>query len=272
MARWSRGLVRVSIIGLVLVAVAMFGVYGLGRVTPTGFLPEDDQGAFFVVVQLPDGASIGRTTEVVQQVEDMLKQEHADRRLQLDHRAELHRQLLAAERGLRDRLAQAVRGARGPLRRAHRRSSRVSARRCGEVRGGIAVPIAPPPIIGLGTGGGFSYVLQDFAGGNPRALAQALRGLLVAANQDPKLTRVFSTFSATNPSVYLDIDRDKAQVLGVDISSIFQALQASLGGYYVNDMNLFGRTWQVQVQAEAEDRVVDRRHLPDQCAERERTR
>jgi multidrug efflux pump subunit AcrB len=69
------------------------------------------------------------------------------------------------------------------------------------------------------------------------------------------LARVFSTFSATNPSFYLDIDRDKAQVLGIDISSVFQALQASLGGYYVNDMNLFGRTWQVQVQAEAEDQA-----------------
>ena len=70
-------LVRVSIIGLALVAVAMFGVYGLGRITPTGFLPEDDQGAFFVVVQLPDGASMARTTAVVQQVEAILKQEHA---------------------------------------------------------------------------------------------------------------------------------------------------------------------------------------------------
>ena len=116
------------------------------------------------------------------------------------------------------------------------------------------MPIAPPPIIGLGTGGGFSYVLQDTGGGSPQALAQVLRGLLVAANQDPKLSRVFSTFSAATPSVYLDIDRDKAQILKVDPSAIFQALQASLGGYYVNDMNLFGRTWQVQVQAEADDR------------------
>ena len=82
-----------------------------------------------------------------------------------------------------------------------------------------------------------------------------LRGLLVAANQDPRLSRVFSTFSAATPSVYLDIDRDKAQILQVDLASVFQALQASLGGYYVNDMNLFGRTWQVQVQAEAEDRT-----------------
>src|SRR6202043_1630699 len=78
--------------------------------------------------------------------------------------------------------------------------------------------------------------------------------LIVAANQDPQLSRVFSTFSATSPSIFLDIDRDKAQVLGVSLNSVFQALQANLGGFYVNDMNLFGRTWQVQVQAEAEDR------------------
>ena len=97
--------------------------------------------------------------------------------------------------------------------------------------------------------------MKDLKGGDPKALAQVLRGLLVAANQDPKLNRVFSTFSATDPSIYLDIDRDKAQILGVPLNSLFQALQASLGGYYVNDMNLFGRTWQVQVQAEASDRT-----------------
>src|SRR5205085_7319622 len=88
-----------------------------------------------------------------------------------------------------------------------------------------------------------------------KALAQAVRGLTVAANQNPQLARVFSTFSATNPSIYLEIDRDKAQVLGVSLNNVFQALQASLGGYFVNNVNLFGRTWQVQVQAEAEDRA-----------------
>jgi multidrug efflux pump subunit AcrB len=124
-----------------------------------------------------------------------------------------------------------------------------------QIQGGAVIPLAPPPIIGLGTGGGFSYVLQDLAGGDPKVLAQALRGLIVAANQDPQLNRVFSTFSATNPSIYLDIDRDKAQIVGVPLNSVFQALQASLGSYYVNDINLFGRTWQVQVQAEAADRA-----------------
>ena len=77
-----------------------------------------------------------------------------------------------------------------------------------------------------------------------------MRGLIVEANQQPELAGVFSTFSAATPQIYLDIDRDKAQTLGVQISDIFNALQATLGGYYVNDFNLFGRTWQVNVQAE----------------------
>jgi multidrug efflux pump subunit AcrB len=124
-----------------------------------------------------------------------------------------------------------------------------------QIAGGAVVPLTPPPILGLGSGGGFTYVVQDLRGGDPKALAQAVRGLTVAANQDPQLARVFSTYSATNPSIYLDIDRDKAQVLGVQLNTLFQALQASLGGYFVNNMNLFGRVWQVQVQAEADDRA-----------------
>ncbi len=122
------------------------------------------------------------------------------------------------------------------------------------IQSGTVVSLAPPPIIGLGAAGGFTYVLKDLSEGDPKVLARVVRGLVAAANQDPNLEQVFTTFSATDPSIYLDIDRDKAQVLGVPLTSVFQALQASLGGYYVNDMNLFGRTWQVQVQAEASDR------------------
>src|SRR6202008_771978 len=79
-------------------------------------------------------------------------------------------------------------------------------------------------------------------------------GLIAAANSDPRLTRVFSTFTATNPSIYLDIDRAKAQALGLNISDVFTALQATLGGIYVNNFNLYGRTWQVNVQGEASNR------------------
>jgi hydrophobe/amphiphile efflux-1 (HAE1) family protein len=236
-----------------MVGAAFVGIVGLGRITPTGFLPEEDQGGFFVIVQLPPGASIGRTTGAVKQVEAILKEEPAI----ADYSATIGLNFI-------DNYAQPNSafvivslkpfGERaGPGDSAPALISRLS-EKFRAVRGGRAVPLAPPPIIGLGQGGGFSYVLQDYTGGNPRALAQVLRGLLVAANEDPRLTRVFSTFSADTPSVYLDIDRDKAQVLGIDINSIFQALQTSLGGFYVNDMNLFGRTWQVQVQAEQQDR------------------
>ena len=246
-------LVRISIIGLVMVAVSMAGIWALGKITPTGFVPEEDQGAFFVVVQLPDGASIGRTTQVVRQIEDILKQEPAIADYSatiglnfIDNYSQANAAFLIVslkpfeERAEPGQTAPAIIAQLGTKFR--------------QLRGGRAVPLAPPPIIGLGTGGGFSYVLQDTGGGSPAALAQVLRGLLVAANQDPKLSRVFSTFSASTPSIYLNIDREKAKILKVEPSAIFQALQASLGGYYVNDFNLFGRSWQVQVQGEAEDR------------------
>ena len=246
-------MVRISIIGLVMVAAAAAGVGALGKITPTGFVPEEDQGAFFVIVQLPDGASIGRTTDVVQQIETILKQEPAI----ADYSATIGLNFI--DNYSQSNAAFLIVSLKSFEERAHAsESASALIARLGTkfqtIRGGRAVPLAPPPIIGLGTGGGFSYVLQDSGGGNPRALAQVLRGLLVAANQDPKLSRVFSTYSASTPSIYLDIDRDKAQILKVAPSTIFQALQASLGGYYVNDMNLFGRTWQVQVQAEADDR------------------
>ena len=102
-------------------------------------------------------------------------------------------------------------------------------------------------------------MLEALQGQPPADLAATMRGLLVAANQQPELAGVFSTFAADTPQIYLDIDRDKAQVLGVKISDIFNALQSTLGGFYVNDFNLFGRTWQVNVQAETpfRDKVDD---------------
>jgi hydrophobe/amphiphile efflux-1 (HAE1) family protein len=247
-------LVRVSIVGLVFVAASMLGIVGLSKITPTGFLPEDDQGAFFVVVQLPGGASVARTSSVVRKAEQILAQESSvsDSTSIIGHNfIDNYSQSNSAffvvtlkpfeERRSKNEGVNAI-------------IERVNAK-LREIQGGTVVSFAPPPIIGLGTGGGFTYVLQDLTSGDPKRLAQVVRGLQVAANQDPKLNRVFSTFSATDPSIYLDIDRDKAQVLGVPLNSVFQALQASLGGYYVNDMNLFGRTWQVQVQAEASDRA-----------------
>ena len=247
-------ILRFSVIGIIMVAVAGLGTVSLLKVTPTGFLPEDDQGAFFVVIQLPGGASVGRTVEVVEKTEEILKHEEAVADYTsvvglnfIDNYSQSNSAFLVVtlkpfeERKSADASVGAIIARTGAKFR--------------QLGGGLVLPLAPPPIIGLGTGGGFTYVLEDLRGGDPKALAQVVRGMTVAANEDPQLSRIFSTYSATNPSIYLDIDRDKAQILGVPLSSVFQALQASLGGYFVNNVNLFGRTWQVQVQAEAQDRA-----------------
>jgi hydrophobe/amphiphile efflux-1 (HAE1) family protein len=247
-------IVRFSIIGLVLVGVAGFGVVGLSKITPTGFLPEDDQGALFVVVQMPGGTSVARTSEAIRQAEDIVREEEAVADFTsviglnfIDNYSQPNAAFMVVT--LKPFEERKDRSLGAPQLIAELRA------KFRQIQGGTVVPLSPPPILGLGTGGGFTYVLQDLRGGDPKELARVVRGLTVAANQDPRLTGVFSTFSATNPSIYLDIDRNKVQVLGVQLNDVFEALQASLGGFYVNDLNLFGRRWQVNVQAEANDRA-----------------
>jgi multidrug efflux pump subunit AcrB len=123
-----------------------------------------------------------------------------------------------------------------------------------QVRAANAFPFNLPPIIGLSTSGGFEYQLENLEGRDLTEMASVMQGLVAAANQDPRMTRVFSTFTATNPSIWLDIDREKAQALGLNIADVFNALQTTLGGFYVNDFNLYGRTWQVNIQGDAADR------------------
>ncbi len=247
-------LVRFSAIGIVMVLVAGVGTYGLSKATPTGFVPEDDQGAIFVVVQLPGGASVGRTSEVMRQAEAMVKEDPAVAEYTsiiglnfIDNYSQPNAGFMVVTFKPFEERKSVDLGAREVIARLRTKFR--------QIQTGTVVPLAPPPIVGLGTGGGFTYVLEDLRGGDPKELAQVVRGLTVAANQDSQLRGVFSTFSATNPSIYLDIDRDKVQILGVPLKDVFQALQASLGGYFINNLNLFGRTWQVQVQAEAADRA-----------------
>jgi hydrophobe/amphiphile efflux-1 (HAE1) family protein len=246
-------LVRISVIGIVMVVASAAGILALNKITPTGFLPEDDQGGLFLVVQLPGGASVVRTAEVVERAEAIVREDAAVADVTsvvglnfIDSYSQSNAAFMVVTlKPFAERKDKSL-GVRQLVARLNPRLR--------TVQGGAVVPILPPPILGLGSGGGFTYVLQDLRGADPKELAQVVRGLTVAANQDPKLNNVFSTFSATNPSIYLDIDRDKVQILGVKLSDVFQALQASLGGYFVNNMNLFGRTWQVQVQADAADR------------------
>jgi len=247
-------LLRVGIVAVLLVLVCGGGIYALGLRTPTGFLPDEDQGAFFVAIQLPDGASVTRTRGVVQRVEDVAKTIPQIQNVL----AIVGFSLLDA--GNQSNSAFMVMRMK-PFADRKAAADKVQAL-IGKIFGGVQqirsasiFAFNLPPIIGLSTGGGFEYQLQNLEGRDPAEMGSVLKGLLAAANQDPKLARAFSTFSATTPSIYLDIDREKAQALGLSVSDVFTSLQATLGGIYVNDFNLFGRTWQVNIQGDAADRT-----------------
>lgn len=247
-------LVRFALLVLILIAGIGLATGWLFSITPTGFLPEEDQGSFMAEVQLPQGASVNRTLEVVKELERLVAADPAvahvvtvtgysiiDGAVQSNSATVIGRLKPFVERATPDLSVTAV-------------IERVAAQTIG-IPSARVMPFNLPPIVGLGTGGGFQYQLQDLQGRAPEELAGVMRALVVAANQDPALARVFSTWATDNPQIYLNIDREKAQTLGVQINDVFAALQATLGGYYVNDFNRFGRIWQVQVQGRQDDRA-----------------
>lgn len=246
-------LVRVAALALVAIGLFAGGVYELSSRVPGGFLPDEDQGAFFVQMQLPPGASLARTQAAVNQLYPKLK---ALPQVQdviaivgyslLDSISESNAAFLVAHlKPFADRP-----GARNSVNAVIRHVFGLGQ----QVLAATIIPFNLPPIIGLSTNGGFQYMLENLEGASTSEMTSVAKALIVAANQDPKLTRVFTTFSANTPAVYLDIDRTKAQALGVSISDIFTALQATLGGYFVNDFNLFGRIWQVNIEGLPQDR------------------
>jgi HAE1 family hydrophobic/amphiphilic exporter-1 len=244
---------RLAVLSLVLVAATGAGIYGLSLRTPTGFLPEEDQGTFFVNVQLPAGASVARTDRVVGQVEKLLQDmpqvqdviSVVGNSILDNFSASNSAFMIVRLKPFEDRTA-AADSAQAVIGRVFDEARRI--------RSADILPFNLPPVVGLSTTGGFEYMLESLQGADPVALGSAMRGLVSAANADPRLARVFSTYTSNNPSLYLDIDRIKAQALGLSISDVFTTLQATLGGYFVNNFNLFGRTWQVNLQGEAADR------------------
>ena len=246
-------LVRISSVSLVLTAVFAGGTWWLSAKTPQGFLPEEDQGAFFVQMQLPQGASLSRTRAAVEQVEQIVAPTPGVASVLsivgfslMDNGAQSNAAFLVVRMKPFEDRTTAQESVFAAIRTVFGATQQVLAANT------FAFNI--PPIIGLGTGAGFQYQLQNLEGRPPEEMASAMLGMVVAANQDPRLARVFSTFAANTPSLFLDVDRDKAQALGIRISDIFAALQTTLGGFYVNDFNIYGRSWQVNIQGEARDR------------------
>ncbi len=242
-------IVRRFVFTVLLLSSIIGGSYWIFQNSPTGFLPQEDQGVIFIDLQLPDGASLNRTDTVVKQVEALMKTLPGTDNVisligiglisgQKSNSATIINVLKPwDERTTPDLSVGALVGRVWGM--------------MSQVPGARAIAFTPPPIRSLGNSSGFEMQLQDLRGGDPQDLSAAMRGFVFEANQAPELKNVYSTFSADVPQVSLEVDRLQAKALGIPISEIFASLQTQLGSLYVNDFNKFGRVYRVILQAES---------------------
>ncbi len=248
-------IVRVAVV--MLVAYAAILGYGLNefRKTPAGFIPQQDAGYLIGVTQLPAGASLARTDEVNRRVVDIALKTpgvaHAVNIVGFSGATFTNAPNAGAvffvlepfeERaGNPQKSAAAIQGA--------------LFQRLAGIQESLVLVVQPPPVRGVGNAGGVRMMIQDRAGRGSQELQGAVDAMMGGAAKTPGLTQVFSLFETSTPQLYLDIDRTKAQMLGINVSDVFGALQTYLGSTYVNDFNLLGRTFRVTAQADAAYRL-----------------
>ncbi len=248
--KWVGGMARKLVLTTLLFFVFL-GVTGwLFTQTPTGFLPTEDKGAFMIDVQLPEAASLERTVEVVKEVEAIL----ANQPGVADFMSVPGYSILKGAVSSNSALMIAVLDPWDLRETPELHEGAI----VGQLFGAFSAVLFPfrlPPIPGLGTTGGFEFILQDTTGGTPQALVGAMQNLVVNANQNDNMEGVFSSYRASMPQIFLDVNRDKAKTLNTPLDEVFTTLQAQLGSLYVNDFNKFGRIYQVIMQAEQKFRA-----------------
>jgi hydrophobe/amphiphile efflux-1 (HAE1) family protein len=247
--------VRFALIMIVIYAGTL--AYGMNefRKAPIGFIPQLDVGYLIVVTQLPGGAALARTDAVNKRVVDIALDtpgiEHAVNfvgfsgatRTQATNAGAIFVTMKPFEERAGDPSLSA-RAIQGNL-----------LRRLSVIQDGMVIVAMPPPVRGIGTAGGFRMMVEDRGGNGPEALQNAVYAMMGRAAQTPGLHQVYSLFESSTPQLYLNIDRTKAQMLGVKVPDVFSALQTYLGSTYVNDFNLLGRTFRVTAQADAAYRL-----------------
>ncbi len=255
-ARVVKGLLRVSLLVLVIYGGLLWLTYTGFTRTPTGFIPAQDKGYLLVNVQLPDSSSLDRTKNVMRQVEEL-----AGKLPGVAHTLSIAGQSILMNANapnfgamyvmLDDFHRRAHEGLTGPV-----MASRVQASLQDQIKDGLVNVFEAPPVDGLGTAGGFKIVIEDRGDLGMKEIETVANEVVAKGKADPqeRLKGLFTSFRADTPWLYLDIDRDKAKLLGVSIAELFNTLQVYLGSLYVNDFNRFGRTWQVNVQGDADFR------------------
>lgn len=247
---------RVSIVMIVFVGLIAVTGWGFTNI-PTGFLPDEDQGYAFANIQLPDGASLERTQEVLEKLDTIfegMRQSHGI----TDWVSIGGYSLLSSTNGSNLGLVAIVFEPWEDRQTPEKRLGGIMAKLREEfnaVEEGVVFAFIPPSIDGLGAAGGFQMQLQDRGDAGIRELQSVAEEMVRDGNAQSGLQALNTSFRADVPQLFVDVDRTKVKTLNVPLSSVFGTLQAYLGSAYVNDFNKFGRTWQVRVQADNEFRV-----------------
>ncbi len=244
-------LLRRTGLGVMLYLLMVVAAVWLWQITPGALVPDEDQGYYIGAAFLPDGSSLARTEAVTQRVIDIMRAdpdaEHVVAFAGMD--------FLGG--GFRNSAATIFVAARHWDERERSISDMVDElmMKSAGIKEAMVIAFGPPPIFGLGNAGGFELYLQNRGTGGPKALAAASEQLLDALRQDERIEQPLSLWRSRVPQLYVDVDRDRAKLLDVDIDSLFTTISATLGTYYVNDFNKYGRTWQVQMSAEPQYRA-----------------
>ena len=244
---------RTAVVMMVFIILLGLTVYGFD-IVPTGFIPDEDQGYFFVQAQLPDGATLERTEHVMDRINQICKDTPGVADVitiggfSLIDSININNtgccfvtlDLWEERTGKGGHVTEIIASIQEKL---------------GAIKEGKCFAFLPPPITGLGSAGGFEFQLQDRGGAGLTMLETVGEDLVFAGNADAALTRLNSNFRANVPQLYLDVDRTKVKTLGIDLLSVFHTLQGYLGSAYVNDFNIFGKTFKVMVQADHQFRT-----------------
>ena len=252
--RWSAVLVRKTAVVVVLLLVFCVAAGFFASRLPSSFLPDEDQGYAYVNVQLPNGSSLERTTAVTANVEKILMNTPGVENVTCfvgfsllsfvrttynstffvtfkpwDERKTRAEQFQSLKANLNQKLSRLPEA--------------------------VAFGFSPPAIPGVGTAGGFTFILEDRSGGDVQFLAKNLSTFLEAARKRPEIASLSTTFLASVPQQFVQVDRDKVLKQGVALNDVYRTIQAFMGGYFINYFNRFGRQWQVYIEAEGEDRA-----------------
>src|SRR5256714_3005298 len=250
----SRLAIRKAVLSFALLAVVAVGAGLFGSRLPSGFLPEEDQGYVFLALQLPDASSLERTDQAAHKIEDTLSKIPGVRYTT----SVIGFSLLSLVQNTYSAFFFVTFKPWSERTKPEEQYQAIKANINKQLAGltdGLAFAFPPPAIPGVGTSGGFQFILEDRAGKDVAFLAQNVKTFLDAARKRPELATLIPTFLPNVPQVFVNVDRDKVLKQGIDLGQVYQTLQTFMGGFFVNYFNRFGRTWQVYIEAEGDYRT-----------------